>query len=156
MAFTEGPYVNAAFFCERVLREADGVQSYIRVVDRLTHAASGPEPPEEMEPFEYPIFMVAVLKSGRARGRHALRLALENPSGEIKDLVQQDVMFEGEERGVSIVAQAQIRFSLEGLHWLHVYVDGQDVTRSPLRVIYSRTIQSPPPEAPREPPESSK
>ncbi len=31
-----GPYLQAAFFCERLLEEADGVLSAIRIVDTVT------------------------------------------------------------------------------------------------------------------------
>ena len=33
--FELGPYVQVAAFCERVLRESDGVMSLVRVVDRI-------------------------------------------------------------------------------------------------------------------------
>ena len=32
--FERGPYIQVAAFCERVLQEADGVVSLIRIVDR--------------------------------------------------------------------------------------------------------------------------
>jgi hypothetical protein len=34
--FANGPYLQAAFFCERLLEEADGVLSAIRIVDTVT------------------------------------------------------------------------------------------------------------------------
>jgi hypothetical protein len=40
-----GPYIGAAFLCEKILQEKDGVLSAIRIVDRITHSAVGPEAP---------------------------------------------------------------------------------------------------------------
>ena len=137
-AFDQGPYVKAAFFCDQVLREADGVISPIRIVDRLTHTERGPQAPEDMPPFSYRLFAVVMLVPGRARGRHAVRLELENPAGELRLLSEHDLLFEGEDRNVVLVAEIRATLTLEGLHWLHVSFDGSELTRSPLRVIYQR------------------
>ena len=51
--FEQGPYLSAAFFCEKVLVEQDGVKSAIRIVDRVTRTVVHPNPPPEMEPFDY-------------------------------------------------------------------------------------------------------
>jgi len=37
----KGPYLQAAFFCERLLEEADGVMSAIRIVDTITTHGDG-------------------------------------------------------------------------------------------------------------------
>jgi len=42
-----GPHIVNATFCEKVLIEPDGVLSLIRLVDRFTQTATGPEPPEQ-------------------------------------------------------------------------------------------------------------
>ena len=36
MKQADGPFVAAAFICERVLREVDGVLSAMRIIDRVT------------------------------------------------------------------------------------------------------------------------
>lgn len=56
--FERGPYVQLAAFCEYVLREADGVLSLVRVVNVVTHAERGPNPPEEMPEFHFPLNLV--------------------------------------------------------------------------------------------------
>lgn len=134
----QGPYVKAAFFCDRVLQEPDGVISPIRIVDRITHTGHGSDIPEEMPPFSYRIFAVVMLVPGRARGRHSVRLELENPSGELRMIGGQDLLFEGEDRNVNLITEIQATFHMEGLHWLRVSFDDRPLTRSPLRVIYQR------------------
>ena len=134
----QGPYVKAAFFCERVLQEADGVISPIRIVDRIVQTGHGPDAPDEMPPLSYRLFAVVMLVPGRARGRYSVRLEIENPAGEPRALGGQDLLFEGEDRNIVLVTEMNATFSLEGLHWLRVLFDDQSLTRSPLRVIYQR------------------
>ena len=144
----QGPYVKAAFFCEHALQEADGVLSAIRIVDRIMHTEQGSQTPEEMPPVAYKLFVVAILVPGRAKGRHPVRLDLENPAGELRMLSEHDLLFEGEDRNVALVADMRATFTHEGLHWLHVSFDGHVLTKSPLRVIYQRvgaTGSAPPP-----------
>ena len=59
-----GPYLSVAVLCEKVLREADGVSSIIRIVDRITVSAKGKEAPPDMPPV--PVNLTAVI--GRVDG----------------------------------------------------------------------------------------
>ena len=105
MPSDEGPYLLAAVICERVLVEQDGVKSAIRIIDRLTRTARGPNPPEEMQPFDYDCFLFIRLKSGPLiRGVRTLRLKVVSPLGERRAAHRMSVLFEGEEdRGIDIV-----------------------------------------------------
>jgi hypothetical protein len=128
-----------AVLCEKVLQEADGVISLIRIVDRLIQSTVGPGVPEEMPPFPVNLTAVIVLKSGSARGRHSIRLTIEAPSGE--QMPQEAIMpllLEGEERGINVVLNLGFMAEHEGLYWFNVHFGTQDVllTRIPLRVIY--------------------
>ena len=149
--FAQGPFLTVAAFCERVLQEGDGVQSMIRIIDRVTRNVARPNAPDELEPFQFPFTYIVIMKAGRARGRHALRLVFEQPNGESRDVLRQDVMFEGDDRGVSVVTQMTMQFELEGLYWMHVQLDDDEVTRSPFRVIYQRRQTAQPPPAPQPP-----
>ncbi len=136
----QGPYVQVAAFCERVLREADGVVSLIRIVDIITHTERGPSPPKEMPSIRYPLMLVLMLKSGRAKGRHEVTMTPELPSGETLPSIVTTVQLEGEGRGFNIISQVDIPFRLEGLHWFHVRFDDQALTRLPLQIRYSRLV----------------
>jgi hypothetical protein len=134
-----GPYLSAALLCERVLQEGDGVLSIIRVVDRLIQSAVGPGAPDDMPPFPVNLTLVVLLKSGEARGRHTVRLAIEAPSGELlPDAGSLPVLLEGEERGVNLLLNLGFIAEQEGLYWFNVHFGTQDVllTRIPLRVVY--------------------
>ena len=136
-----GPYLLAAFFCEKILREQDGVVSFIRQIDRLIVNASGPQAPTQMPMTNFSANFVVLLKSGEARGRHDIRVVREGPSGirDAEDLVSTTVFLEGEERGAGILANINMSFDQEGLYWFDVYADETLMTRMPFRVIYQRT-----------------
>lgn len=141
--FERGPYVQLAVFCERVLREADGVLSLVRVVDVITHTERGPNPPEEMPEFHFPLNLIITLKSGTARGRHDITITPEQPSGETLNPVSFSINMEGEGKGVNVHSRIDIAYRLEGLYWFSILFDGQVITRIPLEVRYSKMVTGP-------------
>jgi len=141
--FEWGPYVQVAAFCERVLREADGVASLIRLVDVITHMEHRPDAPEEMPVVRYPLTLMLSLKSGSARGRHEISITPEQPSGETLPPLTMSIRMEGEGKGTQILSRIDIPYRLEGLYWFHVRFDGQVITRMPLEVRYSRLVTGP-------------
>jgi hypothetical protein len=143
MAFEDGPYVQAACFCEITIQETTGVLSLIRIIDTLTHTAVGVSPPAEMPPGPYPMKLVLMLKSGRARGRYDLKIIPELPSGETQEPRIMSVYFEGEEKGQNIVTTIQFTFTQEGLYWFNIYLDKDKLTAIPFRVKYSRMVAGP-------------
>lgn len=156
IAFSQGPFLSAAFLCEKVLREADGVTSAIRIVDRINRGTIGPELKRDMDPFEYNLFLYLSLKSGSARGTMELVIRLEDPSATSKPVHTQTINFEGDdERGANIIADLRLRLSLQGLHWFDIFLDGVRITRIPLRVVYLPQIRQAPPGPPGSGPEES-
>lgn len=149
-AATQGPYLQMAVFCERVLREQDGVLSVIRVIDRLTHTIVGTQLPDPPPPVSYAMWLALSFKSGSARGRQTLKLVQEQPSGLRKDVLEQSIMMEGEDRGANLVAQVKTRFEQEGVYWFDVFLNDQLVTRMPFRLTYNLVRRAPPPTPPGE------
>lgn len=131
-----GPHLAAAFLCEKLLKETDGVSSAIRIVDRIAVQAAGSEAPEEMPSQEVRLTALLILKSGTARGRGKLKIAIENPSGQSGSLGEYPVFFEGEDRGVELVINLQLHLDLEGLYWIDLTYADTLLTRMPLRLIY--------------------
>jgi hypothetical protein len=140
-----GPFIQAACLCEAVLEERTGVISLIRIVDMVTHTAAGSSPPESMPPFAYNLKLVVMMKSGEARGRYEIKIALEQPSGLSDLLASMSVHLEGEEKGHNILLDVGVPLTQEGLHWFRVYPDEEPWTSLPLRVRYSRLITGAPP-----------
>jgi hypothetical protein len=140
MISKEGPYVQMAGFCDQVIEDKTGALSLIRIVDTITHTEARPDAPIEMPPVTYPLKMVIMLKSGRARGRHEIKIVPEMPSGEAKPPLIQSTQMEGEERGVNRIINMLFTFTMEGLYWFNVYLDDSLLTRIPLRISYNRIV----------------
>jgi hypothetical protein len=138
-----GPYIALAVFCEKVLQEADGVLSLIRVVDRVQVTASGTgDLPDELPLQQIPMTLVVSLRSGDARGRHPIHLDVELPSGQTLERRSVDVMFEGEDRGANVILNIGLE-AQEGVYWIAISCHDQELTRVPLRVIYQRIPGAP-------------
>lgn len=143
MTSEQGPYIQMAGLCEQVIEDKTGALSLIRIVDTITHTEARPDAPAEMPPVTYPMKMVIMLKSGRARGRHELKIVPELPSGELKDPLIRSIQMEGEERGVNNIINMVFTFTMEGLYWFNLYLDDSLLTRIPLRVKYNRIVTKP-------------
>ena len=140
MAFEDGPYIQAACFCETVIEDRTGVLSLIRVIDTVTHTQAGSAPPEDMPPFTYNMKLVLMLKSGMARGRYNLRIVPQLPTGATENAAIVTAYFEGEERGQNVITNLGYTFTVEGLYWFNVYLDETKLAAIPLRVKYNRFI----------------
>lgn len=136
MVFETGPFLQIAVLCEQVLQERDGVLSMIRVVDRIIVSAVGTDVPAQMPPYNVDLKLVVTLKAGQARSRNSLKIRPETPAGQQLPALEAPVFFEGEDRGVNIVADFGLTADLEGLYWIDVLLDDQMLTRIPLRVVY--------------------
>ena len=140
MGFEQGPYIQMAGLCEQVIEDKTGALSLIRIIDTITHTEARSDAPPEMPPVTYPMKMVIMLKSGRARGRHELKMIPELPSGEVKPPFTRSVQMEGEERGFNNIVNMLFTFEMEGLYWFNVYFDDSLLTRIPLRIKYNRIV----------------
>jgi hypothetical protein len=137
-----GPFLQMAVLCEKVLREADGVLSLIRIVDRVTISGAGREMPQS------PVRLTAAVafKSGFAQGKYTVKLRPQRPSGKVLAELEFPLLFEGNERGAGIVADITLMVQEEGLYWIDVLLEDQVATRIPLRILYLRAGPAPPPE----------
>ena len=140
MGFEQGPYIQMAGLCDQVIEDKTGALSLIRIIDTITHTEARPDAPAEMPPVTYPMKMVIMLKSGRSRGRHELRIVPELPSGEGKPPLVRSVQMEGEERGFNNIVNMMFTFTVEGLYWFNIYLDDSLLTKIPLRIKYNRVV----------------
>lgn len=136
-----GPYLQAAFVCEKVLQERDGVMSAIRIIDTHSRVAVGG--PVVMEPFDYPMCLLIAFKSGEALGTYQISITPIRPdTNEKLPPMSMNVNFEAPAyRGVGIAAQLAMRFEVPGVWYFDVELEGEGrpkrrVTRIPFRVIY--------------------
>lgn len=140
MPITGGPYLASAFFCERVLREQDGVLSIIRIVDRWN--VTGPTPNIE-QPLIVQTTLVVLIKSGIFRGPAQLRITPISPSNARMESIVLTTFFEADDdRGTGIVLPIGFPVKEDGVYWFEVALAGQNLqtpqvlTYMPMRVVY--------------------
>jgi hypothetical protein len=142
MPSTGGPYLTAAFFCDKVLREQDGVLSAIRIVDRWN--VNGLT--EQMPPTVLQTNLVVLLKSGIYRGQSQLAVTPISPSNQRMQAVIFPLLFEGEdERGSGIVSPLAFPAQEVGVYWFEIALGGggippRAITAIAMRVAYLQMI----------------
>lgn len=142
LGFDTGPFVAAAMFVDTVIEGKDDVLSLIRVIDRMTVNAHGPNVPDDIPPGIVRTNLVVMLKAGKARGAQRFRVDMELPDGSRKKGPEQTVHFTpGESGGVSIFAPLAIEIVSAGLYWTDVFINDRLMSRVPLEIRYSFTRQ---------------
>jgi hypothetical protein len=95
-----------------------------------------------MPPFIVSVKLVVSLKAGRALGRYATRLRVEDPSGAEMPLGESSVHLQGGKTGINLISEVQFAAQHEGVYWFDVLFapgKGQDdvlLTRVPLEIVY--------------------
>ncbi len=138
-----GPYVMIAALCETIIIGNDGRVSVINVIEQVSSAQRGPDVPDEMPPFVFPVPFLLDLVAGAAQGRFAVKLQPVDPSGLELDSHEYPVQF-GEGTGCRVRGSLPLELTKEGRYWIDVYlVRGRGetqaddlLTRLPLNVQY--------------------
>jgi uncharacterized protein DUF6941 len=137
------PFVGAAFICERVLEEKDGVLSAIRMVDTFWI----PDVPKDGQNLGLELSAVVMLKSGDVTGKSELAIKIRTPAAKTIDVPEKwPIVLNGGEHG----AVAHLRFTVPsseaGLYWFDVYWNGELLTSFPLKVVLGAApaVQRPP------------
>jgi hypothetical protein len=155
MPITGGPYLTAAFFCEKVLQESDGVLSAIRIVDRwnvtgTTDTLAGPAVIQAS--------LLLMFKSGIYRGNAQVTIVPISPQSNARlQAMVVPVLFEGEDdRGTNIKAPLAFPVQEVGTYWFEVQLAGQAlasrvITAIPMRIAYLQIAPMPVPQNPTSP-----
>jgi hypothetical protein len=130
-----GPFLIAALFCEKVLHEKDGVLSLIRVVDRFTHTNT----PDKMPAFPIQISILLGLRSGDIKGKQEVVINPITPSGKTLPKTSLPVLFEGADQGANLNITYAFVAEEEGLYWFDIILNGNSITKMPLRITYQKT-----------------
>jgi hypothetical protein len=143
MSDSGGPYVMIAALCETVIIGNDGRVSVINVIEQVGNVQRGPDVPDEMPPFVFPVPFLLDLVSGAAKGRFAVKLQPIDPAGLELPAVEHPVQF-GEGTGCRVRGNLPLELAKEGRYWIDVILirgRGEDkaeqlLTRLPLNVQY--------------------
>lgn len=126
------PYVTAALLCEKVLQEKDESLTLIRIADRVQYRLEGV--PEGLKPVIQIQGLVSV-KSGPVIGDHTIRIVVERPSGQRKEVHTQPIKLLGKDQGQSLILTIGLGVETDGVYWFDVIFDDDELlTRIPLTV----------------------
>ena len=150
MPESNGPYLNYAVICEKVLRETDEVLTFVRLIDHVTTTVPVTTPAgADASPTEaHPVPLIAItfavgLKSGDYVGPVPVKVRIEPPSGSTWPEFNGILRMEGREHGAGVILPIQFPVQDEGLYWFAVFIAGELATRVPLRVtLRTETIPS--------------
>jgi hypothetical protein len=125
------PYIQAALLCEKVLQETNGSLSIIHIADKLEYRAEGYPPG-----YKPAIILTGLLalKSGPVVGNHAVKVVVENPVGERREISSTSFEFLGKDHGQNIILNLTLGIAQDGIYWFDVFFDEDLLTRIPLIV----------------------
>jgi len=142
-----GPHLSAAFLCERILQEKDGVPSFIRVVERFMVPVLPNLPPgmQVMQPPALQFTLVVSLKAGSLpAGKYNLRIKLQKPDGSnVQDNLAQIFMNGSDDNGALVGMPMVLVKPDEGLYWFDVLFEEALLTRIPMRVLHQQVALPP-------------
>ncbi|MGA2384445.1 MAG: hypothetical protein ABSD56_02150 [Bryobacteraceae bacterium] len=127
------PLVTAALLCEKVIAEADGVPTIIRVVDNYKITVV-PELPPNIVPS---IIVTAFfgLKPGDLRGEQEFTVTLRKPDGSLTEVPKTfKASFDAPEGGLNFTVTLGIA-AQEGLYYLDLYWKGEVLASTPFKVL---------------------
>lgn len=132
MAISEsGPFLMSALFCDHFLHDQDGIDSYIRIIDRITF----PMPADaENVPPETQFTLVIAFKAGEARGNHELTILTYLPNRQMLPERKGTIFFESEDRSETITVPVTLKARMEGIYWFEIRLNGELVTKLPFRI----------------------
>lgn len=134
------PFVIVSAICEGVLTEVDNVVSAIRIVDKVTSKLPPPEMiPAGVKPMARQQLWYLLMLRGIADGKHHVRIALESPSGEQQNYVDEETNFESEATeigGANFALHLNLGLTEIGYYWFRTYWDGTLIANAPLLLIF--------------------
>jgi len=133
-----GPYLNAAFLCEKVLEQKDGVLSAIRIVDRITHTyTASPDPSSSVPAVKIAFSFLLILKSGQNPGVTNVRIIPKKPDNSKLPPLDSTMHLEPpDSRGANLVINTSLTLDQEGVWWFDIFINDVPRTKIPLEVIY--------------------
>jgi len=135
------PFLTAALLCEKVLQEKDGTLSAVRIVDRMQYRLEGLPAGLDLKP-GLPITCLISLKSGPITGTHTIKLIVERPNGNRKEILSKEFEFLGNDLGHNVVMNLGISVEQDGIHWFELTFDDEILTRIPLKIEQQQTEES--------------
>jgi hypothetical protein len=150
---SEGPYLTAALFCERVIEDKERVLTIVRIMDSIIIDLPEDIPadfPSDENRLPVSFDGLVSLKTGKSPGEHTIRIDMISPSGKRSENYRQTVTLSPEEHGgANLMLHNTVSVKKGGLFYFEVFIDDKLATRLPFRIDVRRqaAVQpTPPPE----------
>jgi hypothetical protein len=129
------PYVTAALLCEKVILEKDEHVTIVRVIDKIQYQVQGVGTilPPGIRPI-VPLEGFVSIKSGPITGDHTVKVVVERPNGDRKDVFTLPVKLLGSDQGQNLILKVGLGIDVDGLYWFDILFDDEVLTRVPLTV----------------------
>ena len=152
MTSLNGPFVQAAVFCDDVMQEAGGRITALRLLTDVKISAVGPSMPDAMPALKIPLTLLIVLNAGGRAGNYELRVNVLAPDGNTREGPSGEVELIHETFTMNVITKLEMQFHQPGQYWFEIVLEGRAVLRLPLNVTYefqsdSKTENSLPPAA---------
>ena len=80
-------------------------------------------------------------RAGRKQSKSTVSIRPLSPSGQDLPGIEQPILFQGDqESGANLVGQILFPIQEEGLYWFGIFLDGTELTRVPLRIVYQQVL----------------
>ena len=133
------PHIQAALLCEKILQEMNGSLSIIHIADKLGYRTQGFPP--GYKPAVNLTGLLA-LKSGSVVGDHTVRVVVENPAAERKEIFSTPLNFLGKDHGQNLILNLTLGIVQDGTYWFDVFFDEDLLTRIPLIIAQEQEEKS--------------
>jgi hypothetical protein len=143
MPKNDGPFLLMAVLCQRADQDQYGALNVINVLEQLVVGTDAPNAPVEFPGFRLESQLVVSLASGTLRGERLVSIVPVEPTGDTLEPVTNRVQFDGNDHRVTIVANVSLDVAHTGVYWFRVMMNGNELTRIPLRIGYERSRRQP-------------
>jgi hypothetical protein len=133
---SQGPYVQAALLCDRVVQENSGRVTIIGLLDRVITRPIAPG--TDVPATQVSCHAVVILKTGSYPGKYKLRLLLKSPSNKpLREFSLNVVLPDVEDQGINVVMPIKFPAKEEGVYWIEVKLGEADspLTKTSLRLV---------------------
>jgi hypothetical protein len=136
-----GPYLIAAALCEKVLTEADGAPSLIRIVDRMTFYTA---PEAKAEPLVAGLTLFIAFRGSRPGAKHFLRITATNADGvaAFPDRDPTAITVADGADGANVGFLLHSPFPGPGRYLFTIWLDDRELTRVPLSLVTAELPES--------------
>lgn len=117
------------------MNEADGVQSLIRVVDKVGIPPTSVTGNETGKLVGIPLSMFVSFRAGSFKGRSLVLLVQRGPSGKSESIGVTQLDFNGEEsHNFNVISPVIVKWDGAGQYWYEIFLDNKFCTKMPLTI----------------------